>query len=269
MIGHATVVAICLSIIRALVSSSVLIFLTYAARGEELITAISSDTVWITSNFTGAEIVLFGSIASDKSSLKKAGNYNVIIVLCGPRKKIRIWRKERVAGIWVNGTSMYFPEVKGYLGIFSNKTLQEITSIATLKHYGINLRQDIFSHPSSVHETIEAEDDFKTDLIRLMQKKNLYLENPEGVQFLSDTVFFSRFPMLSNAPTGTYTAHIFLFNSAGKMIQKTQNSFQIRKRGIEELLSRGAKQRKEIYGLLSVLAALGIGWVGALIFRYH
>ena len=43
------------------------------AKGEELVTALSSDMVSIQSNFTGTEIVIFGQVSRDLHTIARAG----------------------------------------------------------------------------------------------------------------------------------------------------------------------------------------------------
>ena len=63
------------------------------ARAEGVVADLSSHLIAITTGFTGASVVLFG--ATD-------GRGDVIVVVRGPEREMTVWRKSRVAGIWVN-----------------------------------------------------------------------------------------------------------------------------------------------------------------------
>ena len=51
--------------------------------------------VQITTDFNGAELLLFGA-------LERASVDDIAIIVTGPAKQISIRRKEKVAGIWLN-----------------------------------------------------------------------------------------------------------------------------------------------------------------------
>ncbi|MBV8494135.1 MAG: TIGR02186 family protein, partial [Alphaproteobacteria bacterium] len=64
-----------------------------SARADGVIADLSSHLVAITSGFTGASVVLFGATE---------GGGDVIAVVRGPEHEMTVWRKGKVAGIWVN-----------------------------------------------------------------------------------------------------------------------------------------------------------------------
>ena len=60
-----------------------LILLT-PAQAEQVVMAVSSERVAINSNFSGTELTVFGSIERDSSSVSRAGDYDVVVVVKGP-----------------------------------------------------------------------------------------------------------------------------------------------------------------------------------------
>ena len=63
---------------------------------------LSSHLISITSNFTGTELLLFG--ATD-------GPGDIVVVVQGPRETLTVRRKQRIAGIWLNGRAISFADV--------------------------------------------------------------------------------------------------------------------------------------------------------------
>ena len=61
--------------------------------------------VLINSNFTGEELVLFGTVEPDAASVVRRGGYDLVVTVTGPRQTMVTRRKERVFGIWVNAES--------------------------------------------------------------------------------------------------------------------------------------------------------------------
>src|ERR1700710_2928513 len=87
------------------------------AAAERLISALSTSRVLITSNFTGADVVLFGSVERDAQTVARRGGYDIVVTVTGPRETIVTFRKQRVAGIWVNADQRTFIKVPSYLEV--------------------------------------------------------------------------------------------------------------------------------------------------------
>src|ERR1700690_4279315 len=96
------------------------------ARAEHLIVSVSNHRVTVTPNYTGEELVLFGSIERDATTPVSRGSYDIVVTISGPRATTVTRRKERVFGIWVNVDSRQFLNVPSYLAVFSNQPLNTI-----------------------------------------------------------------------------------------------------------------------------------------------
>src|SRR4051794_28406888 len=103
------------------------------AEAERLITTLSTSRVLISSNFTGTDVVLFGSVERDAQTVARRGGYEVVVTVTGPRESILTYRKERVLGIWVNADSRNFVKAPSYLTVLSNRTIADIADINTLR----------------------------------------------------------------------------------------------------------------------------------------
>jgi uncharacterized protein (TIGR02186 family) len=88
-------------------------------RPEQVQSDISTREISIESNFTGIEIVLFGSVDFSRAPSPDEGPYDVIMTIRGPNRPIVVRRKERIAGLWMNGPSKTFPSVPGFYAVLS------------------------------------------------------------------------------------------------------------------------------------------------------
>ena len=66
---------------------------TAPALAKDLSVALSQTVVAITTQFTGAELLLFGA---------KQGPGDIIVVVRGPLRDQIVRRKDKVSGIWIN-----------------------------------------------------------------------------------------------------------------------------------------------------------------------
>src|SRR5262249_3952867 len=53
---------------------------------ERLVTSLSNHQVSIASNFTGTEVVLFGSVERDAANVPRRSGYDIVVTVLGPRE---------------------------------------------------------------------------------------------------------------------------------------------------------------------------------------
>ena len=235
--------------------------------GEQLITAVSSDTVSIKSTFTGAEIVLFGTIERDVQTVARPRGYDIVIVTRGPKQPIVVRRKSRLAGIWVNRESRHYVDVPSYLAILSNRTLTDIADPLVLSRFQLSLEQLILLQPDAdTAAPARQATIFHEALLRLMRQRAHYIEDPAGVAFLSPALFKANIPLPASVPVGEYRAEVYLFGD-GALLARAAKDISIRKTGIEQLVTLMAAEMPLFYGLAAVALAIFSGWLAGIIFR--
>ena len=80
------------------------------ARAERLIVSVSNHRVTVTPNYSGEELVLFGSVEKDANTPANRA-YDLVVTVAGPRADMVTRRKERKFGIWINTDSRQFLQV--------------------------------------------------------------------------------------------------------------------------------------------------------------
>ena len=73
---------------RAILALALGIGLATPASAERLISALSTSRVLIASNFTGADVVLFGAVERDAQTVARRGGYDIVVTVTGPRETI-------------------------------------------------------------------------------------------------------------------------------------------------------------------------------------
>jgi len=237
------------------------------AAAEQLVTAVSSNMVSIKSTFTGAEIVLFGTIERDAQTVARPQGYDIVIVTRGPRHQIVVRRKSRLAGIWVNRESRRYVGAPSYLAILSNRPLADIADPLLLSRFQLSLEQLILRTPSTDAAASAPEAMmFHEALLRLMRERAHYIEDPSGVAFLSPTLFRANIPLPASVPVGEYRAEVYLFGD-GALLARATKEISIHKTGVEQLVTSLATQMPLLYGLIAVALAIFSGWLAGIIFR--
>ena len=238
-----------------------------AASPERLVVSLSNHRVEITSNFSGEQLVLFGSIVQAKNAPERAAGYDLVVTVTGPRRSYRTRLKTRVAGIWVNTESREFVDVPSYLAVLSNRPIDKIARPDVLKRLQIGLDNFLLTQRigPDLADTVHG-DPFRLAFVRLKQQQKLYQQSPEAVTFLTPTIFRAEVPLPANVATGTYKVDVKLFSDGAPIVQ-TSSAFDVIKTGFEQYVAEGAADYGLLYGVATILMALSIGWIASVMFR--
>ena len=219
------------------------------------------------SNFTGADVVLFGSVERDEQTVSRRGGYDIVVTVTGPRENILTFRKDRVFGIWVNADSRTFVKAPSYLTVLSNRTISDIADINTLRRTQTGLARILLPQEISGDIADSIRDDpFRQAFLRLKIERNLYRETQNGVTFLTPALYRAAIPIPDNAPTGSYDVDVKLF-ADGALLSRTQTALEVVKVGFEQFVANAARDYGLLYGLATALMALLTGWLASVVFR--
>ena len=237
------------------------------ARAERLVVSLSNHRVAVTSNFTGEDLVLFGTIEPDRPRGALRNAYDLVVTVKGPPHTLRTRRKDRVLGIWVNVDSREFIKVPSYLGVLSNRPVPAIANPEIARRLQLGLNNIILTQRVGADFADTVPDDaFRTAFVTLETRYGLYRESPGAVTFLTPTVFRVAIPMPANAPTGSYSVDVQLF-AEGASVARTNSALEVVKTGFEQYVAEAAHDHGLLYGLFASLMALVIGWIGSVVFR--
>jgi uncharacterized protein (TIGR02186 family) len=237
------------------------------ARAERLIASVSSHRVTITPEYSGDELVLFGSIERDDDTPANRGSYDLVVTVAGPRMTMVTRRKERKLGIWINTDSREFINVPAYLAVFANRPINSLASAEVQRRQQLGLNNIILTQRvAGDFADVVPSDPFRVAFVRLRAKHGLYREQGNAVTFLTPTLFRAGIPLPPEVTTGTYDIDIKLFSN-GALITRTETAFEIVKVGFEQFVADAARKNGLLYGIVTALMALATGWLASIIFR--
>ncbi len=238
-----------------------------AARAERLITSLSTHQIMITSNFTGADVVLFGSVERDGATVARSGGYDIVVTVTGPRETVVTRRKSRVLGIWANVDSRAFIDAPSYLSVLSNKPIAEIAAPDLLRRLQVGLNNILLPQRVGTDlADVVQNDPFREAFLRIKREHLLYREDPKAITFLTPTLFRTGIPVPAEASLGSYEIDVKLFVD-GTNIARATSAMEIVKVGFEQFVASAARDYGFLYGLATALAALAIGWFASVVFR--
>ncbi|MCD2174605.1 TIGR02186 family protein [Rhizobium sp. C4] len=226
---------------------------------------MSTNEIAITSDFTGADLTIFGTLTNVDDYLQQIGQYDIIVTLEGPRVDTTIRRKARVFGIWINTEQMTFSSVPQSYSMTSTRVIKDITTQQELASLNVGI-DHIRLFAANYFGDIAALDDFRQAFRRQMLSGGLYQTNPGGIRFVSPSLFRATLKLPADVPNGVHMVHAYLFKS-GEFLMETKLPLRVVKTGIEQSLTEAAYGNSFLYGLSAVIIALTIGWAGSVIFR--
>jgi uncharacterized protein (TIGR02186 family) len=239
---------------------------TAPAAAERLIVSVSNHRVTVTPNYSGEELVLFGSVEKDADTPADRSSYDLVVTVIGPRADMVTRRKERRFGIWINADYRQFLQVPTYLAVFANRPLDDIASAEVQRRQQLGLNNMILTQRVGPdYADVVPNDPFRSAFVRLRSEHGLYREDGSAVTFLTPTLFRTGIPLPAAVPIGTYEVEIKLFSN-GVFVAKTESAFEIVKVGFEQFVATNARQNGFIYGLITTAMALMSGWMASIVF---
>jgi len=236
------------------------------AQAERLIVSVSNHRVTVTPNYSGEELVLFGSVEKDANTPANR-TYDLVVTVAGPRADMVTRRKERKFGIWINTDSRQFVKVPTYLAQFSDRPIDAIAPPDVQRRQQLGLNNVLLTQRvGGDFADVVPDDAFRSAFVRLRQQHGLYREDSSAVTFLTPTLFRTGIPLPAEVPIGTYTVEIKLF-ADGALLAKTDTAFEIVKVGFEQFVANTARYNGFVYGAVTAFMALMTGWMASIVFR--
>ncbi len=245
----------------------------FSDTGKETVEAdVSTRSVAITSDFTGTEILIFGTVENSRQSSAEAGTYDVVVVVEGTPVPQVVRRKSNFAGLglWINTREIRFASFPSYYAIASTRPVEEIADRATLDKLEIGF-EHVRMVPSGSGTRFapagpKEANEFRSAAIRLKLRDRLYVTKDQGVAFIGRSLFRSTISLPPNVPVGPLTTRVYLFRE-GQVLSQYKSQVILERAGLERFLYDSAQKGPLFYGLSTVLFAAGAGLAAAFAFR--
>lgn len=236
--------------------------------------ALTNAEVRVDSSFRGASIVLYGAVFNPTDTPA-----DVVVVVRGPDGPVRLVKKTRNTGVWLNSRPVLFEGAPGFYMTATSRPLSDIADFGQLRREGIGLDHLRINAPEEsrtvtrygVRDVVVSrlgEDylDWRRAVIRLREDAALYNTDPTGVTFVDRGLFRAQIELPAVAPTGKYEAEVWLFQD-GQPVSATELDLTVEKVGIERDIYQFSQNRPWTYGILCVLLAAFTGWAASRVFR--
>lgn len=226
---------------------------------------LSTESIAITSNFSGTNLTIFGALDNADPMIQRQGHYDIIVVLQGPSRDLVVRKKERFLGVWVNAQSETFLDVPLSYSLASTRNLQDIASEALYRQLSVGVNS-FYLKPEVPQDNPEYLQSFGEELRALKIKSGLYNQRIGAVSFISRTLFRATLNLSANVPVGRHRVRALLFRN-GVFLRETNASLEIIKASVEQSIYDAAHKYSFYYGLFAVFLAAFTGWAGRILFR--
>jgi uncharacterized protein (TIGR02186 family) len=173
-------------------------------------------------------------------------------------------RKERLLGLWANGSSVTFTGVPAFYAVAASRALGEIAGRDQLVRQRIGIEQLNFTPLGTVSDTARAI--FHAALVREKQTAGLFPVATGQVAFLGPQLFRTNIVFPPDVPTGAYQVSVYMFRN-GQVVGAQTTPLLVSQIGISADVQDFAYRESLLYGLVAVTLALMAGWLASMIFR--
>lgn len=222
-----------------------------------LIASLDSHVVKISIDFTGNEILLFGSAEEEGE---------IIVIVQGPRRTLTVRKKRRSYGIWHNAENVSFDNVPGYYALsYSGSRLPRLSKGTLRRHEigGDNLNLKI--RGGEAYDASKLAE-FRASLLEQLGLARIFSVNAVPLERLGEHLFRTSFFIPANAPVGTYRAEVFLVRNR-KIISAQATPLFVSKTGIEAQVYNMAHRHSAFYGVMAVVLAIVAGYTANAVMR--
>lgn len=258
---------------RRLAASVLLLALTAPAAAQpsgevasNLPAAVAEERITVSSDYRGSYVTVFG-VNPDRR-----GRGDIVVVVRGPSESAVVMRKQRVLGLWVNSAPVRFTDAPSFFAVLSNRPLRQIASPQAIWRHRLDPASS-----AQLASAVPAGADpaaYRNALVRLRRAQGLYqeysgrasTERRGGLTLYQGGLFRAVVRLPANAPIAEYHADTYLFRD-GRLISTQRIPIDIARVGVERSIHDLATGASLLYGIVTVLLALGAGWLAAFLFR--
>jgi uncharacterized protein (TIGR02186 family) len=249
-----------------LLAVMIAVVVAWPVAAEELVLALSTREVAITSTYTGAEITVFGAIERDASTLTRTGTYDIVANVQGPAGEIVIQRKGKFGPIWLTDNRRRYAKIPLFFSTLTARPLANVVDENTRERLKLGLEYYLPGNTNPQGEKDIEEFAFRNALLRLRREEGGFVEDDKAVTMIRPNLFTAKISLPAKAPTGLYLINLSIL-SDGVPLKTAQAGFVVRKVGFDAFVANAARFDAWIYALFTVIMAILLGWIANVAFR--
>ena len=233
-----------------------IIFIFFSVKAEEVYFDLSEDNIEIKTDFDGKEIIIFGLLKDE---------HDTLLTIKGPPSKMKIQKKERYFGVWINNKQITYSKIPTLFFLSSSSKINEILPNSIQINDDLNF--DKILNNKTFDQNFIFENDQTTwneNFVRI-KKKQLFYKQFE-MKIIKDKLFQTSVFFPPNTIPGIYNVDIYYIKNK-TIMNKDQKEIIVKKTGIGSDIYEFAKDRAATYGVFVIIFSILSGLIAATLFR--
>lgn len=235
-----------------------------AKPGYRLEADVSMHAIPVDVRFSGARVVIFGSVDYTGPLPEVSAPLDVVAVVEAPRSELTVRRKSWMSGIWINTKSVVFEHAPTFYAVVATRALEIIASKEVLLENRIGLEQvpiaTVLGDPDASKPGVT--DEFRSEAIALGMRQKRYVREDDGINFVGANLFRGQIDLPASIPLGQLSVNVYLFQS-GKLVSRYDSKVNLQREGVENFIYEFAHRQSLLYGIFTVVLAAAIGVLGS------
>ena len=233
-------------------------FLSKTVFGNQAYFDLSEKEIEIQTNFNGKEVIIFGLTEP---------MFDTAITIIGPTEKVKLQKKERFFGLWVNSKKIIYRNLPSIFFIASSSNINKILNEETIIEKSLYFDQmlaDLMNQRNFNFSESNKSETWKKNLIQIKKEEEFYKDYK--LRIVDNKLFQTRVFFPSNTIPGTYKISIYQIQNK-KIISEKNKKIIIKRTGIGNTIYNLAKNSPGTYGIICILFAIFAGLLAASAFR--
>ena len=227
-------------------------------KAADIAVAFTKDRVEVDTDFSGAELTLFGAVTGVETP---EANIDIIATIEGPAARFRVRRLEQRNLIWTPGESL---AIENAPGLFLTSATRPIADIAPLPDQAaLHLDTEHLNLQPGQHAEQAL---FVNAFLDEVEDAGLYRDAVGDIDFKKGALFTINVDLPANTPVGAYQVVVYLYQD-GVMLGRDTTELIVNKVGIERRIYEFAHNQPVSYGIFCVMLSLFAGWAAGFAFR--
>ena len=232
------------------------IFVSTNTFAKETYFDLSQNEIMIETNFDGKEIIIFGLLED---------NHDTILTIKGPKKKLKLQKKDRYFGVWFNTKRITYSNVPNIFFLASSNEIENILPESKLIQENLSFDGILRNKNYNQNFAFENDQDIWIENFIRIKKEKLFYSKFEMKKF-KDKLFQTSVFFPATTTPGNYTVSVYHVRN-NTIMSKEDKIIKVKKSGIGNEIYKFANNNSAAYGFFTIVFAILSGLIAATLFR--
>ena len=232
------------------------VFIFVGVNAEEVYFDLSENNIEIKTDFDGKEVIIFGLLQDD---------HDTLLTIKGPLSKMKIQKKERYFGVWINNKQITYSKIPTLFFLSSTNMIDNILPNSIQINDDLNFDKILNNKTFDQNFIFENDQEIWNENFVRIKKKQLFYKEFEMKTF-KDKLFQTSVFFPPNTIPGVYYVDIYYIKHK-TIMNKDQKKIIVRKTGIGSDIYEFARNRAATYGVFVIIFSILSGLIAATLFR--